>query len=215
MGDNSKAFLERKRHCIEWGITFVVVIAAIGGWEAHSGQGGVEQTIRSAVQPLASGGRQPAGVQLTGAVVPVDTPYAEKVFWTETRTDKISRFKCSQCHNDETVTETNAAATAHGTIQLVHGSGEKQLSCYTCHNRRERDFLNAETVEKLEMNHSYALCGQCHFRQKKDWAGGAHGKRVANWAGDRVVKNCTACHNPHAPRFEKRWPVTYSPENQR
>jgi predicted CXXCH cytochrome family protein len=26
-----------------------------------------------------------------------------------------------------------------------------------------------------------------------------------------VVKNCTACHDPHSPRFQKRWPVTYSP----
>jgi predicted CXXCH cytochrome family protein len=24
------------------------------------------------------------------------------------------------------------------------------------------------------------------------------------------VFNCTTCHNPHSPRFEKRFPATYS-----
>jgi hypothetical protein len=41
--------------------------------------------------------------------------------------------------------------------------------------------------------------------------GGAHGKRVTNWAGTRVVKSCTSCHDPHSPLFKKRWPKTYSP----
>jgi hypothetical protein len=26
-----------------------------------------------------------------------------------------------------------------------------------------------------------------------------------------VVKNCTSCHDPHSPRFKKRWPAIYSP----
>jgi predicted CXXCH cytochrome family protein len=25
--------------------------------------------------------------------------------------------------------------------------------------------------------------------------------------------NCVSCHNPHSPRFEKRFPATYSPES--
>ena len=37
-----------------------------------------------------------------------------------------------------------------------------------------------------------------------------HGKRVSNWAGERVVFNCATCHDPHSPRFEKRFPATYS-----
>ncbi len=196
-------------------LTVICVIAVTAGWEAHSGEGGVELMIRNATQPLMSGTHLPLAAPAPGTAVMVDSPYAEKTFWTETCKDKIARFKCSLCHNDQTVTEANAAKIAHGAIQLVHGSGEKQLSCYSCHSRKERDYLNSEIEEKLDMDHSYTLCGQCHFRQKKDWAGGAHGKRVANWAGDRVVKNCTACHNPHAPRFQKRWPVTYSPANQK
>ncbi len=52
--------------------------------------------------------------------------------------------------------------------------------------------------QKIDFDHSYQLCGQCHFRQKRDWLGGAHGKRETYWAGERVVRNCTSCHNPHS-----------------
>ena len=135
----------------------------------------------------------------------------EKVFRTETRKDKMERFQCSQCHNRQEVKIAMAAEVAHGEILLDHGGKEKPLSCFTCHKVDERDFLETEAGTKIDMDHSYELCGQCHFRQKKDWTGGAHGKRIANWAGERVVQNCVSCHDPHSPRFEKRWPVTYSP----
>jgi predicted CXXCH cytochrome family protein len=29
-----------------------------------------------------------------------------------------------------------------------------------------------------------------------------------------VIFNCTTCHDPHSPRFEKRFPVTYSPQGK-
>ena len=196
---------------------FLVFVATVlcFGWGAHAGQGGVEQMIRDATQPWTTAEPMASLQPLSESVVLVSSRYQGGRFWTETRKDKMERFKCSQCHNDQIVTEANAAKIAHGDIQLVHGSGEKQLSCYTCHNREERDYLTSETEEKLDMDHSYALCGQCHFRQKKDWVGGAHGKRLTYWAGERVVKSCTSCHNPHAPRFEKRWPVTYSPPKEK
>lgn len=192
-------------------VLIAVVTAVFSGWAAYSGEGGVEQTIRNATQPLSDAKQLPPVQPLTESVVLANSPYQGGRFWVETRKDDMARFKCSQCHNDENVTEANAAKIAHGDIVLVHGSEEKQLSCYTCHNRKERDYLTSEVEEKLDMDHSYELCGQCHFRQKKDWVGGAHGKRVTYWAGERVVKSCASCHNPHAPRFQKQWPVTYSP----
>jgi hypothetical protein len=123
----------------------------------------------------------------------------------------MQRFKCSQCHNNKPVKVARAAEIAHGHITLKHGSESRPLSCYTCHKKDERDFLVTEQGTKIDMDHSYQMCGQCHFRQKKDWVGGAHGKRISYWAGQRVVKNCTGCHDPHSPRFKKRWPVIYSP----
>ena len=143
--------------------------------------------------------------------VPVETKYQGGFFWTETRKDKIKRFKCSQCHNNRDVTVAQAAEIAHGDIILDHGGQEKPLSCYTCHKKDDRNFLVTEEGSKIDMDHSYQMCGHCHFRQKKDWVGGAHGKRVSYWAGTRVVKTCTSCHDPHSPHFEKRWPKTYSP----
>ncbi len=95
-------------------------------------------------------------------------------------------------------------------IKIIHGGTNEPLPCYTCHSKINRDFLNTSKNNKIDFNHVYEMCGECHFRQKKDWIGGAHGKRVTYWAGERVVKNCTSCHAPHSPRFKKRWPATYS-----
>ena len=147
--------------------------------------------------------------------IPVNTitalvEYQGGTFLTETRKNNVKRFRCSGCHNDKQVMINNAARLAHADIQVVHGQKGNPLDCYTCHSKNERDFLNTSKQPKIDMDHVYDMCGECHFRQKKDWVGGAHGKRVDYWAGARVIKNCTSCHNPHSPRFKKRWPATYS-----
>jgi formate-dependent nitrite reductase cytochrome c552 subunit len=139
----------------------------------------------------------------------VKEKYQGGLFWTQTRKDKVKRYKCSQCHNNKEVKIAQASEMAHGDIVQVHG-GQKPLDCFTCHKKDERDFLVTEKGAKVDMDHVYQMCAQCHFRQQKDWVGGAHGKRISYWAGQRVVKNCTSCHDPHSPRFEKRWPKTFS-----
>jgi hypothetical protein len=174
-------------------------------------QGGVVEIIKKATSPVHDEMLVQAVMPLLSQTVPVDTKYREDGFRTESRKDKIGRFQCSQCHNNKkNIAINRAAQMAHGDIVLVHGGKDKPLSCYTCHDKAERDFLVTETGVKIDMDHSYRMCGQCHFRQKKDWAGGAHGKRVDYWAGERVVKNCTSCHDPHSPLFKKRMPATYS-----
>jgi len=178
---------------------------------AYSAEGGVVQMHKNATAPFVDEKQIDTVFALPVKSVRVMEKYQGGYFRTETRTDNIQRFKCSQCHNNKPVRVAKAAEMAHGEIVLVHGSQTRPLSCYTCHNKDERDFLVTEQGINVDMDHSYQLCGQCHFRQKKDWVGGAHGKRISYWAGQRVVKNCTACHNPHSPRFEKRWPKTYSP----
>lgn len=127
-----------------------------------------------------------------------------------TRKKFIGRYKCSSCHTGKPVTVNQGLQLTHGDISLNHSTEGQPLSCIDCHHDEQRDFLEDKKGRKIDFDHSYQLCGQCHFRQKRDWLGGAHGKRVANWAGDRVVYNCTTCHNPHSPRFEKRFPATYS-----
>ena len=198
-----------QKKCL-WGI-FSLLLVIFSAWTAYTEQGGVTRIYKNANAPFDDQMSVDAVIALHRDTVLVRTRYQGGRFWTETRKERIERFKCSQCHNNKSVSVARAAEMAHGDIILNHGSPDKPLSCYTCHNKEERDFLVTEAGTKIDMNHSYQMCGQCHFRQKKDWVGGAHGKRLSYWAGQRVVTNCASCHNPHSPRFEKRWPVTYSP----
>jgi len=126
------------------------------------------------------------------------------------RKKAIERYRCSNCHNDKPVLVNQGGALTHGNVVINHGQEGNALICIDCHHPEDRDYLEDKKGRKIDLDHSYLLCGQCHFRQKRDWLGGAHGKRVFNWAGDRVVYNCATCHNPHSPRFEKRFPATYS-----
>lgn len=191
-----------------------VLLVTFAGWTANSDQGGVTRIYKNANAPFDNETAVDSILELPADTVAVQTPYQGGLFWTESRKDKIERFKCSQCHNNQPVSIAEAADTAHGDIKLDHG-GREPLACFTCHNRQERDFLETEAGVRVDMDHSYQLCAQCHFRQKKDWVGGAHGKRVSHWAGKRVVQSCVSCHNPHSPRFKKRWPATYSPLTQK
>ena len=189
---------------------FSLLLIIFTGWTAYSVSSGVTQVYKNANAPFDDEKRVDGVLPLSDESVQVKTRYQGGRFRTETRKDKIERFRCSQCHNDRDVKIVKAAEIAHGDIVLVHGGKERPLSCFTCHKKNDRDSLVTEAGIKVDMDHSYELCGQCHFRQKKDWVGGAHGKRISNWAGRRVVKNCTSCHDPHSPRFEKRWPKIYS-----
>lgn len=187
-----------------------VLLIALSGCKEYSGNDSVALVIKEATAPFNDEKRMDTVPPISEKTVLVSTRYQAFPFLTETRKDKLERFKCSQCHNGKDVSIAKAADMAHGDISLVHGSKDKSLSCFTCHKKDALDFLVSEKGVKVDYDHSYQMCGQCHFRQKKDWVGGAHGKRVSYWAGTRVVKNCTFCHDPHSPRFAKRWPKTYS-----
>ena len=126
------------------------------------------------------------------------------------RKQEIERYKCSSCHTDKKVLVNYAQELTHANVVINHGREGSELSCIDCHHPEDRDFLEDKKGRKIDFDHSYQLCGQCHFRQKRDWLGGAHGKRVSYWAGERVVYNCASCHDPHSPKFEKRFPATYS-----
>ncbi|MCP4339875.1 MAG: hypothetical protein GY799_13535 [Desulfobulbaceae bacterium] len=136
--------------------------------------------------------------------------YQGGAFRVLARKQDIERYKCSSCHTDKEVRGKSAFELTHGNVVINHGQEGSALSCIDCHHPEELDFLEDKKGRKIDFDHSYQLCGQCHFRQKRDWLGGAHGKRVSYWAGDRVIFNCTTCHDAHAPKFAKRFPATYS-----
>ncbi len=203
-----------KKHKLKKGLFFMIppLFVILGTVTCFSGDHDKGVLARIKQSPGTHG--QAKGINLP-IPVPVNTvkarmDYQGGQFFTETRKDKVQRFRCSSCHNNKDVMIKNAARISHADVKVIHGGKDKPLSCYTCHSKKDRDFLNSSKNNKIDMDHVYEMCGECHFRQKKDWIGGAHGKRVTYWAGERVIRNCTSCHDPHAPRFEKRWPATYS-----
>lgn len=181
------------------------------GWAAASETSFLD-TIKAQDEPFDSHAvRQ--GLPVTQPTVLAREEYQGGSFRVLARKQAIERFRCSSCHGVEGGKEVggkNALALTHGNVVINHGQAGNNLTCIDCHHPQDREALEDKKGRKIDFDHSYQLCGQCHFRQKRDWLGGAHGKRAANWAGDRVVYNCTTCHNPHSPRFAKRFPVVYA-----
>ena len=78
--------------------------------------------------------------------------------------------------------------------------------CATRHDLEGSGGLRTLEGERLDFGDAYILRSQCHSRQARDWAYGAHGKRVNGWQGKRRILNCTACHYQHRPRLKPRVP---------
>lgn len=127
----------------------------------------------------------------------------KKDFSVLERFNKFELQKCQNCHASKK--EIPSSASNHESIKLNHADN-KMMNCTTCHSKKNTWNLHMLEGEKVSINHPYKLCAQCHFEQVEDWSNGAHGKRVGGWYGKRVVKNCTDCHNPHAPQFHKQMP---------
>ena len=196
------------KNCLLFIITaFSILFAAIF---AFSSQQGITQRLKYATKVSDNTAGIETAIFIPKNIIKAQHNYQGGEFFIESRKNMIERYKCSSCHNDKEVMVNNAARISHADIKVVHGDKDNPLDCNSCHSKENRDFLENSKGEKIDMDHSYNMCGQCHFRQRKDWTGGAHGKRLTYWAGERVIKNCASCHNPHAPRFEKRWPSTYS-----
>jgi hypothetical protein len=115
---------------------------------------------------------------------------------------------CDECHEREGVLDLMPSPTAHLTVQLSHPSGRLR-NCFTCHASQNPGYLSVQDGSLASLDEAYRLCAGCHFMQAEDWAGGAHGKRLGGWQGERVVLSCTGCHNPHDPLFPIRRPVTF------
>jgi hypothetical protein len=176
---------------------------------AISRQGSVLERIHGADQQF-DNMQVESTYQLSVKTVLSKESYQEGVFMVLARKDAISRYRCSVCHTKKISQVRDGALITHGEIRINHGEGENELACIECHDRQDRDFLVDMKGKKIDFDHSYQLCGQCHFRPKRDWLGGAHGKRMTYWAGERVVMNCTSCHDPHSPAFKTKMPETYS-----
>lgn len=140
-----------------------------------------------------------------------DFKYQEAIWNGSEKFHVLERFseaqinKCSECHASKKTVP--SFASNHDEIKLHHAP-EDVMKCTTCHQEKtpwNLHMLN-DKDKSVSINHPYKMCAQCHFQQVDDWSHGSHGKRVGGWYGKRVIKNCTSCHNPHAPQFPKKMP---------
>jgi len=191
-------------------IYLFLLLATAGGYQAAmAGESSFVERVKNHNERF-DNRAVPLARQVTEDSVLAKDEYQGGPFRVLSRKKHIERFACSRCHTGKPVTARQGLEETHGNILLNHGLSGQALSCIDCHHKEDRDFLEDKKGRKIDFDHSYQLCGQCHFRQKRDWLGGGHGKRVANWGGERVIYNCTTCHDPHSPRFAKRFPATYS-----
>jgi len=170
---------------------------------------GVLERIQAADKPFDAMEMETA-YQLPVKTVLAKESYQGGTFRVLARKEFIGRYRCSVCHTPKVPKFPDGALFTHADIVINHGEADSALICLDCHDEKDRDFLADKQGRKIDLDHSYQLCGQCHFRPKRDWLGGAHGKRETYWAGERVVRNCTSCHNPHSPAFTTKMPETYS-----
>ena len=133
-------------------------------------------------------------------------------FFLVARTASIRKYPCSQCHTvplPQMHGQLRGGATekrAHWDVTLRHAPATV-MTCTTCHAASNLDTLALLQGQSVAFDRSDRLCAQCHSRQASDWVGGAHGKRLGGWAPPRVILACPACHNPHHPAWETRWPA--------
>lgn len=140
-------------------------------------------------------------------LIPVDR--VANPFFIIARTGQMTKFPCANCHDkplSHMKSTDSLGRKAHWELHLQHAP-EPIMNCVVCHNEGDLNTLRTITGTKIDFDESYQLCQQCHSRQYTDWQGGAHGKRVGGWAPPRVMKLCVECHNPHQPRWDKRWPA--------
>lgn len=125
------------------------------------------------------------------------------------RKDKLFFYPCGQCHEAmEPNPEIRTLNTMHD-AEIEHGRG--RIWCLSCHNLENRNYLNTLLKELVDFDEAHLVCGGCHANRHEDWYFGAHGKRVANWQGERTLYNCTHCHNPHSPSIKARAPKPAPP----
>lgn len=113
---------------------------------------------------------------------------------------------CGNCHQWAQSDPTpRTLKEPHNNFVLAHGlHGKGQFWCFTCHHLEGDGGLRTLEGEKVRFDDAYLICSQCHAKVARDWAYGAHGKRVGNWRGERRVLNCTACHYQHRPAWKPR-----------
>ena len=124
------------------------------------------------------------------------------------KVEDVPMYPCMDCHAKRKSDPTpRTVQDKHKGFVLKH---DPRTWCLECHNSKDMNTLNARVdgqVRVVDMDLSYLLCSQCHFRQAKDWHYGGHGKRIGMWREPRVLRNCVECHPPHSPSIKPDKPA--------
>ncbi|MBK1686072.1 cytochrome C [Rubrivivax gelatinosus] len=119
------------------------------------------------------------------------------------RKQHLALYPCAQCHKVLPLNrQPRALVAAPHVASLPHGRG--RMWCLDCHVAEDRDWLRTVDGRRVDFDQSQLVCGQCHGPRHRDWAFGAHGKRAANWQGERQIYACTHCHDAHDPKIPPR-----------
>lgn len=125
-------------------------------------------------------------------------------------------FPCSDCHSELLPDiQRRELVEMHDDIVFDHDSENRW--CLACHDTNQRDSLILAGGQRLGLNESYKLCGQCHGPKYRDWKLGIHGKRTGEWNGEKQYHLCVHCHDPHSPKIKgmKPMPPPRKPELQK
>ena len=120
--------------------------------------------------------------------------------------EDIPMFPCSDCHKKLEINYTpRELKEKHADLVVDHGND--RFWCTACHDGKGMDFLASKDGRRIDMDHGYLHCGECHFKAHKDWEYGIHGLRIGMWQGTRVLRTCTECHDAHRPQIALETPV--------
>jgi hypothetical protein len=133
---------------------------------------------------------------------PVREPFVE----AQTKTAGFE-YACNSCHAlMKPPQEPRKLMAEHEEIVMKHEPG---MSCYTCHNREDRDMLNDIYGRLVSFEQSENVCRRCHGPRFRDWKRGIHGRPSGYWdeaKGEFMNVTCVYCHNPHEPHFDPMQP---------
>ena len=125
------------------------------------------------------------------------------------RKDELFFYPCTTCHAAMEPNPEIRDLVAPHALEFDHGRG--RIWCLSCHDLDNRNQLKTLLDEPVDFDEAHQVCGGCHATRHRDWYFGAHGKRVANWQGERELYNCTHCHNAHSPAIKPRAPSDAPP----
>lgn len=135
-----------------------------------------------------------------------DEPSAQASFSVGERLDKLYFYPCADCHAFmDPNTEVRELDVEEGhPAKIEHGDG--QIWCLSCHGSADYGQLRNLLAEPVDFDQGFRVCSGCHSQKFRDWTYGGHGKRAANWRGERTLYSCVECHNPHEPAIQPRAP---------